>query len=110
MSHVRTRETELKSVPVVELHSVLQQFFGGCALEDGFQRVQSCLGTVLYIQPVEQLYDITIQTKHPGRQQTRTYHLPHRFYNKQSDILIGHNRMEVKLKSVKLQNNQLLLK
>lgn len=68
-------------VPVVKLKSVLQQFLSMCAFEHSFQCLQSSLGTVLHIQPVEQLYDVTVQPKQPGRQQTRENHIPHRFYN-----------------------------
>lgn len=84
------------NVPVVELRSVLQQLFSGHASEDGFQRVQSRLGTVLYVQPVEQLREVSVQPLHPGRQQARAEHLPHRFCNTRSqwDVFNGHQGIE----------------
>lgn len=64
-------------LPIVKLSPVLQQLFSWHAFENGLQGFHSGFCTVLHIQPVQQLDDVSIQPKQPGWQQAAANDVSH---------------------------------
>ncbi|PWA30589.1 hypothetical protein CCH79_00009326 [Gambusia affinis] len=57
------------------------------AIRNGLQGLHSCFCTILHIQPVEQLDDVSIQPKQPSRQQATANNVSHRLCSTHSRSL-----------------------